>query len=326
MSDIEQEIRRQMLAEREAARQVGQVGHSTNGAGRPSAPPGPPQKESTLKKWQGSGGLLGGLATVLLLLAKFGAPLFAVLSKLKFLAIFGKFFLTGGSMLVTMWSFATRWGWPIGAGITLLLFVHECGHAVAMKIRGHKVRGMIFIPFCGALVSMNRGARNVVEDAFIGIMGPIFGTLGGLACLVIYQFQRSAFWLDLALLNFMVNLFNLLPMAPLDGGWITPVFSPKLLALGVILLFLVAPMNPIIWLLAFMSLPRIIGGWKAKRGDAFYQASVADRIRYAVAYLGLAAFLAFLSVQLLHTLELRRPVRNVQPVASSVRPLSNTSA
>jgi Zn-dependent protease len=211
-----------------------------------------------------------------------------------------------------MWVWSLQFGWLFAVGIVVLIFIHESGHAIAGKALGHKIGPMVFVPGMGAFVAIGR-ARNIVEDAHIGIMGPVFGTLGGIVCLVIYQIVHDPFWLALAHFNFFINLFNLLPMPPLDGSWITPLFSPKLLLFGVILLFVVAPANPLIWILGLMSLPRIIGGWKAKPDDAYYKAPLAARVKYGVAYLGLAAFLGY-SYLTLHN-ELKERMRPTQQVA-----------
>ena len=185
------------------------------------------------------------------------------------------------------------YGWPFGVGIVVLIFIHECGHALAARLRGIETGIMVFIPLMGAFVTTKRYGRNIVEDAFIGIMGPIVGTLAGVACLGIYVVTRSEFWLALAQWDFLVNLFNLAPTAPLDGGWITPLFSPKLLAVGAVCLLFVVPYNPLIAVLALLSLPRIIAGWKADpKTQPYYQVTASDRGKFAVAYLGLALFLA----------------------------------
>jgi Zn-dependent protease len=231
--------------------------------------------------------VLGGLATVLILLAKVGAPI------LKAAPFLPKLLVTGGSMLVTIWLEAMVFGWAFAVGIVLLIFVHECGHAFAARLRGIPFSFMLFIPFMGAMVAHKRGGKNVVENAFIGIMGPVFGTIGGIVCIGLFVLTGSRFWIVLASVNFFINLFNLLPTAPLDGGWIVPVFSPKLLALGVVLLFFVAPHNPIIWILGIMSLPRIIGHWRGHPEDPYFRVTSGDRWRYGIAYLGLVGILAW---------------------------------
>ncbi len=297
MSDIEEEIRKQMLAE-QMARSSSQAPSFDLGPQYSTQPPPsqtPPQhpKTSKLQDAKNRGGIVGWLATIALVIGKAGAPVIAVLSKLKFLAIFGKFFLTFGSMFLSIWLQAQLFGWPLAAGIVILIFVHECGHALAAIKLGHKVTRMIFIPFMGAAVWSTAG-KNVIEDAFVGIMGPVFGTLGGIVCLGIYFVTGSPFWVVLAKFNFMINLFNLLPTAPLDGGWITPVFSGKLLAIGSVLLLLVGFRNPFIWILAFVSIPRIISGWKADPTNPYYITTPRQKIIYALAYFGLAATLGLL--------------------------------
>ncbi len=193
-----------------------------------------------------------------------------LLSKLKFLLAglklltFGKLLLGGGSMLLSMWVWGLVYGWQLGVGIVLLIFIHECGHAFAARMRGIPTGIMVFVPFMGAFVTTGRYGKSIVEDAFIGIMGPVFGTLAGIGCLVLFLVTpgHSPFWLALAQVNFFMNLFNLAPTPTLDGGWITPPFSPKLLALGAVLLLFIAYYNPLVILLALMSLPRNIAGWK----------------------------------------------------------------
>lgn len=261
------------------------------------------EKPSLLQRWKAKGGVLGGIASFLLLIAKVAAPLIALLTKLKFLAVglklltAGKLLLGGGSMLLSMWVWGLIYGWPFGVGIVLMIFIHECGHALAARMRGIPTGIMVFVPLMGAFVTTGRYGKSIVEDAFIGIMGPVFGTLAGLGCLVLYAVTpgHSPFWLALAQVNFFMNLFNLAPTPPLDGGWITPLFSPKLLAVGAVLLLFLVRYNPLIIVLAVMSLPRIISGWKAKPEDSpYYQATAADRWKFGAAYLGLAAFLAVL--------------------------------
>jgi len=323
-TETEQERHRRLLAGRAAdGRQA-----DAPPTAPPDAPPNPyyavppppayAKPPSLLERWKAKRGIVGILASVLIMLAKIGAPVLAVLTKLKFLLValklltFGKFLLGGGSMLLSMWVWGMLYGWPFGVGIVLLIFIHECGHALAARLRGIPTGIMVFIPLMGAFVTTKRYGKNIVEDAFIGIMGPVFGTLAGLGCLAIYALtpSHSPFWLALAQFNFFMNLFNLAPTPPLDGGWITPLFSPKLLAVGAVLLLFLVPYNPLILILALMSLPRIISGWKAKPEDSpYYQATAADRWRFGAAYLGLAAFLALMGFGVhSHLITLPHPV------------------
>ena len=280
----EEERRRRLVAE-QIARAYGKK--------HPEVAPASPRSPGFLDKWKRTGGVLGAIASALLVFGKY------VLLAWKFVAA-SKFLLTGGTMLLSIVLEAFVYGWPIAVGIVLLIFVHECGHAWAGKRLGRPIGNMVFVPFMGAAVMIGRG-KNVREDAYIGIMGPVVGTLGGVACVAIGFLTGQNFWFVLAQLCFFMNLFNLIPTAPLDGGWIAPIFSPKLLALGLVLLLPVAFLNPLVLLLALGSVPRIVAGWKTNgRDDPYFSVVTArDRWQFGTAYLGLAAFLA-LSVYFLH--------------------------
>ena len=133
-----------------------------------AAPPSPvyTKPPTLLERWKAKGGILGALASGLLLLAKIGAPVLLLLSKLKVLLIalklltFSKFLLGGGTMLLSMWAWATLYGWPFGIGIVLLIFIHECGHALAARMRGIPTGIMVFIPLMGAFVTTKRYGKN----------------------------------------------------------------------------------------------------------------------------------------------------------------------
>jgi Zn-dependent protease len=134
------------------------------------------------------------------------------------------------SMGFTIWFYAMPmgWGWAVAAGLVFSIFIHECGHALAARRYGLPYRGMRFIPLVGGVVFHQQGNTTVTENAFIGIMGPVFGTLVAVACAVAYHFTREPFWHGIAHLNFMMNAANLLiPAPPLDGHWLAAVFSKK---------------------------------------------------------------------------------------------------
>lgn len=285
--DGQTEIERK-LAEQEAAARAemrfGAQPHYTRIA------PAPARRKSLLEDWKDKGGILGSIAAGLIFVFKvFGA---FVLPLFKFLLVFKGALLTFGSMAISMWAMSAGFGWPFAVGIVLLIFFHESGHAIAAIIKGHRVGPMVFIPFMGAFVTTSGGARSLEEDAYIGIMGPVFGTLAGVVCVVLAFMTHSQLFIGLAYFDFMMNLFNLAPTAPLDGGWIAPLFSPKLLGFGLILMILLGFRNPLIWVLGFMSIPRVIAAWNADPAtQPYYRVSAATKWKFGFAYFGLAAFL-----------------------------------
>jgi Zn-dependent protease len=134
------------------------------------------------------------------------------------------------SMGFTIWVYAVplHFGWAVAVGLVLSIFIHECGHALAARRYGLPYMGMRFIPLIGGVVFHQKGNTTVTEDAFIGIMGPVFGTLVAVTSALIYHFTGNELWRGIAELNFFMNAANLLiPAPPLDGHWIAAVFSKK---------------------------------------------------------------------------------------------------
>lgn len=248
-------------------------------------------KRGILDRWRSNGGILGWIATALIALGK----LKGLILLLK-VASFGPILLAFGSAIVSVWVMSYSFGWAFAAGLVAIIVIHECGHAYASMRLGHKVRGMIFLPFLGGVVS-TAGGKDITENAYIGIMGPVFGTAVCTAYGIYEVVNHSVLWTSLAALGFVIHLFNLLPTVPLDGGWIVPMISPKLLAIGLVVLVVAAVhfrvTNPIIYILALMSLPRVITGWKADPAtQPYFRASAKQRVFYAISYIVMAAYLA----------------------------------
>jgi len=177
----------------------------------------------------------GGLGRLLAPLA----PLALLLGKLKFL-LFAlakfKIVLTAGTMLISIAAYAALWGigLPAAIGFVLLLFVHEMGHWVVMRLKGVPASAPIFIPFLGAVINMRGMPRSVKDEAEIGIAGPIAGTAGALACVGLSNLYGGHLWPLLGVMGLFLNLFNLLPVSPLDGGRIVAAISRWLWIVGLV--------------------------------------------------------------------------------------------
>src|ERR1700733_3332962 len=209
--------------------------------------PPPPDGGKNLKK------AAGPLAVIGALLAKFKLALLPIL---KFLPVILK---TGGTMFISIWLYAMNWGWWFALGFVLLIFVHECGHLIAAKRLGLKVGAPVFIPFMGAIIALKEAPRNAWIESQVGIGGPLLGTVGAGICALIYFATGNLMFRSLAYTGFFLNLFNLMPVGPLDGGRIVTALSPWLWLLGfAILVFLtVTHFNFILLLILIFSLPRL---------------------------------------------------------------------
>jgi Zn-dependent protease len=197
------------------------------------------------------------------------------------------------TMLVAVWAYAMLWGVPFAVGFVLLIFVHELGHAIVMRQQGIPAGAPVFIPFVGAVIAMKGDPRDAYVEALVGIGGPILGSVGALVCLIVGWALDSLFWYALASTGFLINLFNLIPISPLDGGRIVGVISRWLWLFGYgvgIAVFLVtySPILFLILLLGLVGLGRTIRGPRA----GYYDVEPRRRVAVGAAYFALLALLA----------------------------------
>ena len=136
------------------------------------------------------------------------------------------------TMLLSLVLYALAFGWHFAAGFVLLLFVHELGHLVAARVVGVDSSIPFFVPFLGAVISLRQPPKNAKMEANIAIGGPAAGMLSGLVCLIFYLWTDSLLMLLLAYTACLLNLFNLIPCTPLDGGRIATAISPHMWWLG----------------------------------------------------------------------------------------------
>ena len=215
----------------------------------------------------------------------------------------GKVALTGGTMLLSVFAYALVFGWWYAVGFVLLILVHEMGHFIAARRRGLDVGAPTFIPFVGAWIELKDQPHDAEMEAYIGIAGPLAGTAGALACYFLARNYQSDLLLALSYAGFFINLFNLIPLSPLDGGRVTAVLSPRVWLLGVpllVALFFWRP-SPMLVLIAILAAPQVI---KAFRYDAnapenvqYYGVSLEHKLTYGTLYLMLAAYLAVMSYE-----------------------------
>lgn len=136
--------------------------------------------------------------------------------------------------LISVAFYATVYPWTFAIGLVALLFLHEMGHVWAAKRRGLPVSAPLFIPFFGALIMMKRNPKDAETEAAIALGGPMLGSLAALVCFGLWEWTGYEAWVALAYIGFLINLFNLLPMHPLDGGRIAAAVSRWLWVVGVV--------------------------------------------------------------------------------------------
>jgi Zn-dependent protease len=272
------------------------------------APPSSPASPEVDPAWPGFGppldrsepsserrskprGRLGALlAAIIAFLAKFKAVLL-LLPKLKLLT-------TVGTMLVSVAAYSFVFGWPFAVGLVALLLVHEMGHVIQLRREGLKASAPMFIPFMGAVISAKSLGDNALAEARVGLAGPILGSIGSAACILVWHATGNDLWRALAFTGFFLNLFNLLPVVPLDGGRAMAAMAPWMWFVGfaaMVPLALIFP-NPIIFLIVLVAGYETYKRWKLRRAggarqEAYYRVRPLDRALVAAVYLSLIALL-----------------------------------
>ncbi|OMF99371.1 site-2 protease family protein [Paenibacillus sp. FSL R7-0337] len=202
------------------------------------------QENKQEKKSSGAWGWLGSGAVLLLLKGK------AIISLLKLGKIAGPLI----SMMISIWAYALISPWQFAVGFVALLFVHEIGHVIAAKRIGLPVSAPLFIPFMGALITMKKQPLDAREEAYVAFGGPILGSIGALIVFGAAYYYHSPLLYSLAYIGFFLNLINLLPIHPLDGGRIATAVTRWLWLVGLIgglavIIYLKSILFGIIWVM-----------------------------------------------------------------------------
>ncbi len=244
-----------------------------------------PRKQSWLKRKLGP-----ALAAIAAFLAKLKA-IILLLPKVKLLT-------TVGTMLVSVAAYSFVFGWTFAVGFVLLLLVHEMGHVIALRREGIKASAPTFIPFLGAVISARSLGDNALAEARVGLAGPVLGSIGAAVCIVVWHATGSNLWRALAFTGLFLNLFNLLPVVPLDGGRAMAAMAPWMWFLGfaaMIPLAFIFP-NPVIFLILIFAGYETLKRWRLRQAGgeqqrAYYRVRPIDRALVAAVYLSLIALL-----------------------------------
>ncbi len=227
--------------------------------------------------WQAAG---SWVALVGVLAIKFKAVLLSVLSFVASVGVYTLF-----------------WGWKFALVFTLLIFIHEMGHAIFMRVYGVPGSLPYFIPGFGALINIKGKPASVLHESYIALGGPLVGSIGALACLVYGVHTQNNFWLAAAYTGFFLNLFNLFPVLPLDGGRVVGSISPRIWILGFAAIIVAAVAmrwwNPLLLVLVLLGLPRAFQAWRGSeaRDESYYAITIPQRAGIALWYFGLCAAL-----------------------------------
>lgn len=263
--------------------EIGRIADASPAPAVPVAEQGAPAPET----WWGKRGMagIGGLA---LLVWKMKALLLVALTKGKLLLLGFTKFTTLASMLLSFGVYWEIWGWPFALGLVGSIYVHEMGHVAMLNRLGFKSSPPAFIPGLGAFVRMKQHPASPLEDARVGLAGPIWGLAAALAAAGAFAAGGWAICGAIARTGAWINLFNLMPLMPLDGGRGFRVLSrsQRWILIAVMAAAWVVSREGLLLLLA------LVGA-----GDAFFSKPTADGDRKSLLqYAALVVVLAALTM------------------------------
>ena len=213
---------------------------------------------------------------------------------------FGKLFGTVGTMLIAVGVYAIVFGWRYAVGIVAMLFLHEMGHFIAARQRGLDVGLPTFIPFVGAWTELKDRPHDAETDAYIALAGPLLGTVAAIGAYFLARDAGPGWLLAVSYTGFLLNLINMIPLPPLDGGRITAVLSPRIWLLGVPIIgtLLWFHFSMILLLVAILAFPHVMAALRFDKNhpdnQRYYEVSPRVRWEYGLLYVGLIAFLAYM--------------------------------
>lgn len=234
-------------------------------------------------------------AALAALVAKFFAAIKGVLILLPKV----KLLTTAGTALVSVAAYSLFWGWTFALGFVVLLLVHEMGHVIQLRREGIKASAPMFVPFLGAAVMMKSMPDDALAEARVGLAGPVLGTIGAGVCFAIAEATRSDLLRALAYIGFFLNLINLIPVVPFDGGRAMAAMAPWMwfVGLGALVALLLLVGNPFLLIFVALGVMETWRRWEArKKGTidqaAYYRVSPRNRVLVGAVYVGLIVVLA----------------------------------
>jgi Zn-dependent protease len=204
--------------------------------------------------------------------------------------------LTLSTLFISFGAYALWAGPTFAAALVAMILVHEMGHVIEIRRQGLTATAPIFIPFLGAAIFQRSHPQDALRQAQIGIAGPIAGTIGATVAWVLYGYTGWSVMALAATLGFFINLFNMLPVGMLDGGWILAPVSKWFQVVGLVLMVAFTfffGLSPILFIIVLFSLPTIFARFRQADSAYFTSVPAAGRWAMGAAWLLLVLYLGF---------------------------------
>jgi Zn-dependent protease len=143
---------------------------------------------------------------------------------------------------------------------------------------------------------MRQLPQDAWREAQVALAGPVLGSLGALAVYGAGIAFDSNFLKALAFVGFFINLFNLIPVVPLDGGRAAAALHPGIWLVGLIGLVALAFLhhNPFLYFIVLIGGLELYNRWRGRHHPSmrgYYAIAPWQRVTVAVVYIALAALL-----------------------------------
>jgi Zn-dependent protease len=234
-------------------------------------------------------GILGWLAALGLFIFGYAKYAFLLIKGVPILLTLSTLFLSFGL-------YAWYRGPAFGAALVIMILVHEMGHVVEIRRQGMKATAPIFIPFMGAAIFQRSHPQDALRQAQIGIAGPLAGTAGATLAYVLYGYTHWDVLALAATIGFFLNLFNMIPIGMLDGGWILAPVSKWFQVVGMLLMVATVfflGFSPILFIIVLFSLPTILSRFRNAADPYFTSVPKVGRWAMGGAWLALVIYLGF---------------------------------
>lgn len=258
--------------------------------------PTAPQADTKRSKARG----IGAIAATLGVLALKFKSLLLILVNLKWVLVLSKLLAVSWTFLLSLWLYVVVFGWRFAAVLIFVLLAHEMGHYAAFRAYGLPARLPVFVPFFGAFTA-GTPPQDLEQDAYIALAGPLTGLGLAALCYGIGLAFTDAFWYACASVSAFLNLFNMLPIPPFDGGRVIGAVSPFFWIAGIVLfvvaaIFLHIPLLFVI-VIAFIGAPTMIAALRGNIDPRAAAMTTGARVRISLWYLATLIALAVIMGQ-----------------------------
>jgi len=210
-------------------------------------------------------------------------------------------FATLFSALVSVGAYAIFYGPWFAVTLVVMILIHEMGHVVEIRRQGMQATAPVFIPFLGAAIFQREHPTTAVNQAKIGIAGPIAGTIGATAALVLFNATQDPIFLLAATIGFFLNLINMLPVWQLDGAWVLAPVSPWFQVAGLVAIALLAVVfhfvSALLIIIAVLGIQSARSAFRNARNPYYTSVSPQARLALFAAWLGLVLYLGVMTLQ-----------------------------